>query len=169
MSTNWKATHAEVRASIGIGQTEQPWAARPGTRGTPDISRQHDLINIAFGDARRKNASLPVASVAANLFVDVNPSAHFKPWGGLKGLTTGSCFYSFEMKRLLSVLEHFYLLGFDLSKLNLATLCRSDVADLTGNANSLQQVSAVFYALVLTADLPGIWERDSETAESSVA
>ena len=140
-----------------------PWARRPETRGVPASIRQHDVINIAFkarlAKCRLNNPATTIQDASAEFFVDVMPSIHFKAWGsGLKGLTTGSLFYSYELKRTLSVLEHYDLLGYDRSNLSISTLTRSEVADLTGNANSLLQAALVMYSIVLTVDIAGLWE-----------
>ena len=158
--TEWQACSSEVRGQLEIGHGNN-WAARPGTRGVPNSARQHDAVNIAYADHYRQVKKLvpnaTVEQVTRDLFVDVNPSVKYRSWGWVKGMTTGSQYYSFELKRELEPIEHLLLLGFDTNRLDTTNLSSSDMRDLTGNAHSLLQTGIVMFSLLLNMNLPVVF------------
>ena len=153
-----------MRTSLGIKDKGILWALRAGTRGVPQSSKQHDLVNCAFATqvmtVRKTDKHATIEECVKDFYVDVNPSIYFKPWGHMKGMQTGSSYYSFEFARMLVPQEHFKMLGWPLEKLKLERLSRAEINDLTGNGQCLLQTAAVLYALFLTVELSDLWQDD---------
>ena len=159
--TEWEGISRKVRDQLAIGSANK-WAARPGTRGVPLAARQHDVINVAYGhksmQVRSRCPGATVEEITRDFYVDVNPGVQYRSWGWIKGMTTGSTFYSFELKRELQPLEHFSLLGYDAAKLDIRDRSSSEPRDLSGNAHSFLQPSVVLLTLLLCVDLPDIFD-----------
>ena len=162
----WRVHSKAVRSNLKIGQLENLWALRPGTRGTSCSSRQRDVINVAYAAKRRKLKSAAAVGeavsseqVISDLFVDTNVGIQFKAWGTVKGICARSSIYSFECRRYLHATEHLDLLGYDACKLRLDFLTDADVRDLAGNAHHLLQAAAVMHALALSSS--DLWEHPS--------
>ena len=118
------------------------------------------MLNLAWMDSCIA-AGKPFTdlSVARGLVCNPTQSLERKPWGHCRMGTqlTASRHYCFEFDRLLLARDYLALIGHEPSMLDF--LEERAARDLVGEAISVQCLASVLYAVVVSANTPGLFER----------
>lgn len=154
-----------MRRSIGMDLTAKPWTSRIRTQltGLNATERVRDLIDVAWFSATKDAADhIELERIQKHLVVDVSQAVDRRPWSmSFSTLTTNSECYVYHLDRTLLESEKFYLLGFPKWTLNPVCLSQNALRDLAGECMGVPDVTAVCYAALLNARLPGFWPAHS--------
>lgn len=139
------------------------WTKMEGKKliGVPRLPRNFDVIDTAFlTELAKTDKRLPwdqrVALATQGMLCDYSQGSDRGSWGNpSKTITSKTRFYSYDEDRAIIPEEHFRMMGHPSAKFD--GLSQNQVRTLAGDLMSMPCVGMITAALLLCADIPGLW------------
>ena len=157
---------AAVREVNGLSDMAFPkWTSQKQLHMVPCNERVLDLIDSVYG-LHHKSLNLSESAKASqlvqpcSLIVDITQSLARKVFStSVRSMCSHSQYYSYELDRLLLPVEHYALLGWKLSDIEVGFLTGAQQRDLAGESMAVPCVGLACAALALSLPLEDLWKQ----------